>query len=105
MAKRTSIVKHETDEFQGEGSFVVLSAMKVREVRELRRLDDDADGFEIGIQMLADHIIEWNWVDDEGESLPLPKDDPEAIGRLTNSEADFLSELLIPKGESDTVKN
>lgn len=121
MAKRRTVVKHETDEIQGEDSYVVLSALKVKEIRNLRQVGKDervkarawakkqsklrgvdvdeseyegADPFEGGLEILSKHILDWNWVDDEDNPLPLPKDDPDVLGELTNDETDFLSDLM-----------
>lgn len=97
MARRTSVRKHSSEEVQGEGSFVVLSSLKVDEVRALRKADKDDkdfDAFEGGMKILAQHIVDWDWVDDDGTLLPLPKESPDVVGQLTNEEADFLSELL-----------
>lgn len=105
MPKRKSVRTHKTDEVQGEGSFVVTTSVKVREIRELRKLgkDPDFDEFEGGISLLARHIKDWNWVDDDGKPLLLPKDNPEVIDELTNEESEFLVGLLM--GEEDEAKN
>lgn len=97
MSKRRSVQKHPCDKVQGEGSYVILSAVKVREIRILRKMGDDPDfdEFEGGIKLLARHIVDWNWVDDEGKPLPKPKEDAEVIDELTNEESEFLVGLLI----------
>jgi len=109
MAKRVSVIKYNTDEVQGEGSFVVLSALKVKEIRELRQQGKKKgfDAFEGGIQLLAQHVVDWDWVDDEGEPLPLPKSDLGVVDLLTNDEAELLSILLTggqdeEEGEGET---
>lgn len=106
MSKRVSVIKYETDLVQGEGSYVVLSALKVREIRALRQKgkeaekaeeageDTDDAAFEGGLKILSEHVVDWNWVDDEEKDLPLPKDDPDIIDDLTNDETEFLSDLL-----------
>lgn len=105
MAKRRSVVSHKSDEVQGEGSFVVTTAVKVREIRQIRKhaADEDFDDFEGGISLLAKHIVKWNWVDDEGKLLPCPKEDPEVINELTNEESEYLVGLLM--GEQGEAKN
>lgn len=101
MPKRQTVVKHKSDEIQGDGSYVVLSAIKVREIREIRRKEkeESADTFEEGMKILKNHIVGWNWVDDEGEPLPLPKEDSEVIDELTEDEATFLVNLLMGSEE------
>jgi len=125
MAKRRSITKHDSSEVQGEGSFVVLSGVKVKEMREARKQsrrariararrdaelennplaevpEDDEDlEFEGGIQMLTAHIVDWNWVDDDGNPLPLPKERPNVVDELTNEESEFLVEILTGSEEA-----
>lgn len=46
------------------------------------------------IEMMQDLILEWNWIDDDGLELPLPKDDPSVVERLTDAEIYFLAECL-----------
>jgi len=103
MAKRTSLKKRDTSEVQGEGSYVVLSSLTVKEVRKARKVgrDPECDAFEEGIKLLARHIVAWDWVDDEGKPLPLPKDSPGVMDELTNEESELLANLLI----GDDAKN
>jgi len=79
--------------------------MKVKEIRAMRKLaaEDDYDAFEGGLKMLADHLLDWNWVDDEDNPLPLPKNDPSVIDELTSAESEFLANLLM--GEDKAEKN
>lgn len=100
MPKRKSVKKHKSDEVQGEGSYVITSGVKVKEIRKIRKLsaeDESFDEFEGGITLLGKHILAWNWVDDDGNPLPVPKDSPETdvIGELTEEEAEWLVGLLI----------
>ena len=97
MARRVSVIKHATDEVQGEGSFVTMTALKVSEIRALRKANADEgelDAFAEGLAMIATHVIAWDWVDDNGDELPLPGVDPEVMDKLTHQEADLLSDLL-----------
>jgi len=105
MPKRQSVKTHKSDEVQGEGSFVVTTAVKVREIRQIRKYaaDENFDEFEGGINLLAKHVVKWNWVDDEGKSLPSPKEDPKVIDELTNGESEYLVGLLM--GGKDEAKN
>ena len=105
MPKRQSVKTHKSDEVQGEGSFVVTTEVKVKEIREIRKAakDKDYDDFEGGIKLLAEHVVKWNWVDDEGKDLPCPKEDPTVIDELTNQESEFLVGLLM--GSKDEAKN
>jgi len=105
MPKRQSVKSHKSDEVQGEGSFVITTAVKVREIREIRKraADPEFDDFEGGIKLLAGHVVKWNWVDDEDKPLPCPKDDPSVIDELTNEGSEYLVGLLM--GGKDEAKN
>ena len=101
MPKRQSVKKHDASEVQGEGAYVVTTAVKVKEIRQIRKhaADPDFDDFEGGIALLAKHVVKWNWVNDEGEPFPCPKDDPTVIDDLTNEESEFLVDLLMRSKE------
>ena len=124
MAKRQSVKKVSTEELQGEGSFVVVSAVKTKEIKTTRRLskaaeqaqkavdklrkagDEDIedaesfDGFQAGLDMIQRHLVDWNWVDDEDVPLPKPKDHPEVVDELSTDEVTFLANLLTGEEES-----
>lgn len=96
MGRRRSVRKIQTEHLQGKGSYVVLSQIKVGEITEARKRarDPDVDAFEQGLDMLRDHILDWNWVDDHDEPLPLPSQDPDVVYELTNDESSFLVNTL-----------
>ena len=105
MPRRQSVKRHDASEVQGEEAFVVTTEVKVKEIRQIRKAakDGDYDDFEGGIGLLAKHVVKWNWVDDEGNPLPCPKDVPSVIDELTNEESEFLVGLLM--GGKDEAKN
>ncbi|MDD5000878.1 MAG: hypothetical protein PHO55_07835 [Thiomonas arsenitoxydans] len=39
----------------------------------------------------AERIVAWNWVDDDENTLPLPKDKPELVDQLYADEVTFLA--------------
>jgi len=104
MAKRkTSMREYKTPALQGAGSYVIFKALtvgEIKEIRETRTEVDDGDAFEVGLDTIAKHLIGWNWVDDDGDALPLPSEDPEVINLLTDDECTFLAEKLIGKADS-----
>jgi len=104
MPRRLSVKRHSTEEVQGEESYVVLSSVKVREIRKLRKMSadetDDDSAFEGGIALLAKHLVDWNWVDDDDQPLSLPKDDIEVMDELTEEESRFLVNLMIGAEEA-----
>lgn len=107
MPKRQSVKKHDTSEVQGEDSYAVLSAVKVKEIRVIRKLakTENFDEFEGGVSLLAKHVIGWNWVDDDGEPLPIPKDNPEVIDELTDDESKFLVNLMMGSPKDSSSKS
>lgn len=103
--KRKRIVRYPSDEVQGEGSWVLVARLTVAEMREVRKQQKakDADLFELGVALMKSHVKEWNWVDDEGEPLPFPKDQPEIIEDLSDPESAFLSDRI--RGSDAETKN
>jgi len=98
MARRNPVKQHETPDLQGEGSYVKMTLVKVGEVRKLRsreKTEEDFNSFEEGLELLSAHIVEWNWVDDEGEPLPSPLNNSEVLDMLTDEEATHLVQLLM----------
>ena len=103
--KRRRVVRHDSTGVQGEGSWVIVAALTVAEMRAFRKRADeeDFDAFELGVEVLKTHVYEWNWVDDDDVPLPQPKDDPEVIDLLTDDEVDFLSGRI--QGSEAEAKN
>ena len=115
MPKRQTVKRHETEEIQGEDSYVVVTGIKVRDIRRLRKMvrneglqerneehrekgeseEEPTDQFEESLKLIAKHVTKWNWVDDDEEPLPVPAENPEVMDELTNEEAVFLTELMI----------
>lgn len=105
MSQRKCSVRYPSEEVQGEGSYIALSPMKVKEIRKLRKdskADEDFDFFEKGLELLATRVLDWNWVDDEGKPLTKPSEDSSIIDELTEAEATFIVDKLLG---SDEVKN
>jgi len=98
MPKRKSTNRIESEEVQGEGSYVIFRSLLVEEVRKARGIKDDDDTFELGMDNITNHIVEWNWVDEDGEPLPLPSDDPGIMDKLTVDEVNFLANNLTVGG-------
>ena len=117
MPKRQTVKTVETDEIQGEGSFVKVTGVKVKEIKAMRRRSretavkqkkaeaargagevveevEDFDDFGEGLQIIVDHVLDWNWVDDEGSPLPKPEANPKVFDELSTDEMTYLAELL-----------
>ena len=85
------------DEVMGEGSYAVISSPSISDLRKITEMSngkaENVEGdnaLEIGKMILEEMILEWNWVDDDGEPLPLPKDHPDGMDILNLQETMFL---------------
>ena len=103
--KRRRVVRHASNEVQGDGSWAITAALNVAEMRAFRKRADeeDFDAFELGVEVLKTHVYTWNWVDDDDVPLPQPEDDPEVIDLLTDDEVGFLSARI--QGSEAEAKN
>jgi hypothetical protein len=113
MPQRQTTRRIASDEVQGEGSYVTLRAMSYGFVRDAgRQAVFDSDGkprtdasldeqLKVFDKLIIDSIVEWNWVDDKGEPLPVPtvSDD---LDRLMNTEIKFLMDHIKLRGDKDT---
>ena len=96
MAKR----KHkkfrvvDSSEIQGEGSFVKIKNISLNEILEHSQGTDgkpsDEEAAHLGLQVLDDMIVEWDWVGDDDEPLPVPAENPGTIAGLPFQESSWL---------------
>lgn len=105
--KRLSAKRYDSDAVQGEGSYVVLMRPNMRQMKEVMSANK-ANGhtpteeernlanLEAAIKLVGELLIEWNWVDEEGKALPLPRKDKKIMESLTDLEVNFLAGLLNP---------
>lgn len=93
MAQRVSTRKVLSDEVQGEGSYVMLRALPYSMISQRAKINqDDFDQvLAFNQQFIASVVADWNWVDDAGELLPLPADDPTVVDRLVIPEFEFIA--------------
>lgn len=105
MPKRKRITRHDSEEVQGEGSWVKTATLTVAEMRESRKLakTKNFDAFELGVDVTKTHVLEWNWVGDDGEPLPQVPDHPEVVDTLTDEEIGFLGKRI--SGSDTDTKN
>lgn len=97
MPKRLYIRTYNTEEVQGEGSFVKLrdrSYGKSKEIAAQVANMTDEEKAESVLQDMRDRILEWNWVDDDGQPLPLPSEDPDLFDRLYEQEVQLLTKVI-----------
>lgn len=93
MAQRVSTRKVLSDEVQGEGSYVVLRALPYSMISARAGVDqnDFTQVLAFNETFLASVVVDWNWVDDAGEPLPLPADDPGVVEKLVIPEFQWIA--------------
>lgn len=97
----------ETPELQGEGSFVVFRKLSHGAVKEVRRFMVIGDVKErkdltveqidemitkeetLTLELVSNGIVEWNWQDDAGNPLPIPKT-TEDLDKMTDEEVQYI---------------
>lgn len=99
MSKRQNVRKIDTPKLQGPGSFVefrrfTYGESKTIQAAKAEHADDANWQQDESVRLLCEHLVNWNWVDDVGDPLPLPKDDPTVVDQLTDEEMEFLAGLF-----------
>ena len=105
MPKRLRVQKFLSTKVQGDDSWVRVSPLTVGEMRANRkqRKEKNFDAFDLGLTILKAHVVEWNWVDDDGEPLPQMPEHPEVVELLTDTEVAFLGDCI--QGSEEAAKN
>lgn len=117
MPQRQAIITVPSDAVQGPDSFVKVRAVTHGKAQEIKRLavavataENDEERVrlqkaleEAGVQLILDHIFDWNWVNEAGEPLPLPKSNPAILDELLERETDFLDNAVA--GTTKAPKN
>lgn len=117
MAKRQNVQRIDSEIVQGEGSWVEIKRPTHGEQKDLisrsskyiDRVKDDGtfntsglsedDLLELndfGVILLAQMVVGWDWVGDDGEALPQAQDDPAVFDQLTDQEMAFLNQYVTP---------
>lgn len=93
MSKRQATYKVSSESVQGEGSWVELSYMTYGEVQGAieRKLESD--------DILKEHVVEWNWVNEAGEHLDF------SVAALFEPERRFLLDALFDPTGAAEAKN
>jgi len=100
---RASRVKTVKGGPQGPDAKVVVLIPTVGEMRHQRKVTlslmkehgDDAEEVEANAnQYLADHVLEWNWTDDEGKVFDLPRTNQAVLAELTQEELNFIAQVM-----------
>lgn len=98
--------RFDTEEIQGEGSFVVMARPTFEDLElALEGVTDltKADEIELSKKLLDKLVVQWNWVDDDGDPLPQPSD--EVIKGLPMQETLYLVNLVKVDGLVDQKKS
>jgi len=123
---RTRTRRVETDELQGEGSYIIIKRATVNEAQELRKIQttrppdvegldrDEAqelmDAFSEDLELrartfLANFILEWNWMNDDDQIFPLPDvDHLDVFGDLTTDELSFIYVAIAGADQNNAQK-
>ena len=112
MPERLNTKRVVTESVQGADSYVVLKRATADETRTLYKLtramdkaDDEGDkSYNAQRAFVASHVLDWNWVWENGDAMPLPKDDPGVIGKLSDQELKSIVEGLLGP-DAATLKN
>lgn len=97
---------------QGADAKLVLLIPTVGEMRHQRKItmalmkekgDDSEEVEENANQYLAEHVLEWNWVDDEGKVFDLPRNNKEVLPLLTQEELNFIAKAMAGQNEEETA--
>ena len=89
MAKRKNIIRISTESVQGEGSFVAFKRPTLDEITALAKATENATQEEqiaYARALVSEYVVDWDWVDDDDNPLPLPQLDPSVVGKLTDTE-------------------
>ena len=88
-------------EVQGEGSYVLMKSPTISDIREgtLPDTTDRTASMDFGVGLLGKLVKEWNWVDDNGDPLPVPSE--AVIKDLPYVEIKFLMDALNLEGLAD----
>ena len=84
--------KVDSSEIQGDGSWVTIRKVGFEIIRyqNLTDLQDADSNMDLAYQAAKSVLYEWNWVDDNGDPFPQPKDNPEVFDELTVEEQWFI---------------
>jgi hypothetical protein len=107
MPQRQNTRRFLSSAVQGDDSYVVVTRLTVGEAKNIHKMqvargedNPDIDSLEAVIPLYIQHIADWNWVDDDGKPLPLPKQDPGVIDQLTDQEFAYLGDILADEVEA-----
>lgn len=90
-----------TEKVQGEGSYIDLRPIKWGTAKRFDKLQGENGNqqkrTEETDKLVIESILGWNWKDDDGNPLPLPKDDESVIDDLTIDEMVLIMNAIMPE--------
>ncbi len=105
MSKRQNIVRHDSKEVQGEGSYVDMRSFTMGQFLEFSALAKANPSNFVAEQFaIKTTFVEWNWQDDEGKPLPSPADEA-GFALLSLEEMRFLVHWSTARREQPGAKN
>lgn len=105
MPKRQYIRTVETPELQGEDSWIKIRDLNYGYVKQLQKEMagmKPEEQVKKNDELIRKVVVDWNWVDDDDQPLPTPKDDETVVDRLTANEVLFISRQV--QGNPDDRK-
>lgn len=101
MPQRMNTLRADATAVQGEGAYVVLRKANWGQTQKLQQAKPEEN---VGLipEVLAECVTEWNWVDEAGAPLSLPKE--AGIAALSVDEVAFLVTALV-KTNPEAAKN
>jgi hypothetical protein len=106
---RQNVKTVDTDEVMGAGSWIKIRSLTVGENNQFVRAFQSAQALYavepldmVSFAALEDEmraiicgaLLDWNWVDSDGEYLPSPHNNPALMDQLTQEEMSFLMECV-----------
>jgi len=102
MPSRRSTFTVKAESIQGNpGAEVTFRALTIREHREWRESEQSTD-----FDLLSSHIVSWRgFVDDDGNEMPSPEDEPGILADLYYHEQAELLRLFFQGPDGASAKN
>lgn len=121
-----------TPDVQGPDSWVIVRPATIGEILEVQRAQETRSGFwyRLGVWLgkvagalglrrqqgradvtqefayrMVGFIRGWNWVDEHGQPLPQPVDDPTVVESLTEAELAAIVDAVYGRAQSEEQKN
>ena len=98
MPQRQSIKRVDSANVQGEGSWVDVRRITYGMGVDAQKLQSTTETSSLDVykrKLITYLVAAWNWVDDEGQLLPTPKENPAVIDSLLDTEIMWLMQQLV----------